>query len=183
MKVPDSSMNSLIERLNTHLELRHRILKPLATVGRSLTTGLTSIAVFSVLFAMPVSAESNEPLMISGAWVRAMPPGRKMTAAYMRIQNAASTAVVIEGVSADVADASLHETTTVNGQSRMRSISSLPIGPGESVVLEPGGRHIMLMGLEETPAPGDVINLCVVLDVGPQCIATPVQRSSTFVKH
>ncbi len=43
---------------------------------------------------------------------------------------------------------SLHETIIdSDGMSHMQEIHQLVLQPGESVVLEPGGKHLMLMGL------------------------------------
>lgn len=137
----------------------------------------------ALLGSTAMAEDAAAPLLISNAWVRAMPPGRKMTAAYMHLQNQRAEPVLIQGVTADQGDASLHETTTVDGQSRMRSLPQLRIEPGEAVVLEPGGRHIMLMGLGVTPAIGDTFDLCILFDTGEQCISAPVQRSSSGNKR
>ena len=42
-------------------------------------------------------------------------------------------------------DVSLHETTLVDGVSRMREVERLPVAAGKSVELKPGGLHLMLM--------------------------------------
>ena len=39
----------------------------------------------------------------------------------------------------------LHETTVEDGVARMRPLDSLVVPPGETVVLERGGKHLMLM--------------------------------------
>ena len=39
----------------------------------------------------------------------------------------------------------LHETTVVDGVARMRALDSITVPPGSTVVLERGGKHLMLM--------------------------------------
>ena len=182
LEMIDATVPARIGSTRTGLLLKRARSWPSLSLLSLVLVALTSFASSSGVYAAEASSR-NEPLLISKAWVRAMPPGRKMTAAYMQLQNQGSNIVTIEGVSTVAADASLHETTTVDGQSRMRSISSLRIAPGESVVLEPGGRHIMLMGLSTTPVAGEALDLCIELDAGRQCLSVPVQRSADSGKQ
>jgi len=52
---------------------------------------------------------------------------------------------------------SLHRTTITDGISRMEPESSVVIGPGELVALEPGGLHAMVQGLPGALVLGDSI--------------------------
>lgn len=117
-----------------------------------------------------------EGLRIEGAWVRAMPPGQRMTAAYMRIV-AGQEAVLVRGVSSPIGDARLHETQTIDGRARMRALDALELAAGASVTLAPGGRHIMLMGLAQTPREGDSVRLCLDTDRGTICTEASVRRA------
>lgn len=113
---------------------------------------------------------------IEGAWVRAMPPGQRVTAAYMRIV-AGQEAVLVRGVSSPIGDAELHETQTIDGRARMRALDALELAAGASVTLAPGGRHIMLMGLAQTPREGDSVRLCLDTDRGTICTEASVRRA------
>ncbi len=42
----------------------------------------------------------------------------------------------------------MHETETADGVSRMRPLESLVVGPGQTVTLAPGGKHLMFYGLD-----------------------------------
>jgi copper(I)-binding protein len=69
-----------------------------------------------------------------------------MAAGYARIRNDCRAEVVVVGADSRVfAEVSLHETTRVDGVSRMREITRLPVPAGRGVELEPGGLHLMLM--------------------------------------
>ncbi len=69
-----------------------------------------------------------------------------MAAGYARIRNdCPGEVVVVAAGSRAFAEVSLHETTLVQGVSRMREVARLPIAAGASVELKPGGLHLMLM--------------------------------------
>jgi copper(I)-binding protein len=91
-------------------------------------------------------AAGEEELVLDDAWIRAMPPGMKMTAGFGQLRNPGSEAVELtEFTSPQFGDVSLHRTELEDGVSRMREIPSLVIEPGATVALEPGGYHLMLM--------------------------------------
>lgn len=82
---------------------------------------------------------------IERGWVR-LAPGMPMGAGFARIRNTCGGAVEIVGASSpDFGDVSLHETRLTDGVSRMRAVAALPLAPGASVELRPGGLHVMLM--------------------------------------
>jgi len=116
------------------------------------------------------------PLKLSQAWVRAMPTGRDMTAAYVTIANPTDSAITIRAVQASRGDASLHETRRVDGQMQMRALAELALPAHDEVKLEPGGLHIMLMGLDDTPAEGEQLRLCLLSTAGTACADAPVLR-------
>lgn len=100
----------------------------------------------ALALAGSVLASEQQGLRFDGAWVRALPPGMKMTAGFGRLHNLADTPLELVGFSSpQFADVSLHRSETVDGVSRMREVPSLRIGPGETVELAPGGYHLMLM--------------------------------------
>jgi copper(I)-binding protein len=81
-------------------------------------------------------------------WARATVPGAKAGAAYGRISNLANEAITLDALTSGVAGMiEIHETVMDGGMMRMRSRMPLEIAPGQSLVLEPGGLHIMLMNL------------------------------------
>ena len=125
--------------------------------------------------AAPVRAGDAQALRIEEAWVCAMPPGQRMTAAYMRIV-AGEEPVRVRGVSSPIGDAALHETQMLDGRSRMRALDALELAAGASVTLAPGGKHVMLMGLTQTPREGESVRLCLDSDRGTICADASVRR-------
>jgi copper(I)-binding protein len=93
----------------------------------------------------PVAAD-DAGLAFEHAWVRAMPPGMKMTAGFGRLHNTGTETIeLVSFASPAFGDVSLHRTEIVDGLSRMREVPSQAIPAGESLSLEPGGYHLMLM--------------------------------------
>lgn len=91
-------------------------------------------------------ASPEAALTFEQAWVRAMPPGMKMTAGFGQLHNAGDEAVVVVAVSSpQFAEVSLHRSELVDGVARMREVPEIELGPGETLDLEPGGYHLMLM--------------------------------------
>jgi copper(I)-binding protein len=123
-----------------------------------------------------IAADALAPLQLSRAWVRAMPPGRDMTAAYLTVTNPTDSAITIRGARASRGDASLHENRRVDGQVQMRALAELTIPAHAEIKLEPGGLHIMLMDLGTTPAEGEQVRLCLVSTAGTVCAEAPVLR-------
>ena len=107
------------------------------------------LAVMSVMVlagAGCTPAACDEGISVDDGWVRALVPGRYMTAAYAELHNCGGAEVTIDSVSTELFGlVEIHETTIVDGVSRMREVGPLTLAPGESVLLEPGGKHLMLM--------------------------------------
>lgn len=137
--------------------------------------GLLSGVLFLAAFT---SAAADQGLEFSDAWVRAMPPGAGMTAAFGRLVNGGQEALEITGfTSPSFGDVSLHRTELVDGVSKMREVPALSIAPGEVVELKPGGYHLMLMMPKEEFLPGGHITVVMTASGGSSFrFDLPVQR-------
>ena len=68
--------------------------------------------------------------------------------AYASVTNSGSSADAVVGVSTPAArSATLHNTVTKGSAGTMVAVTSIPIPAGGTVTLQPGGYHVMLMGL------------------------------------
>ncbi len=98
-----------------------------------------------LLVMQPVMAGE---LIIEAAWARATVPGMPMGAVYMRMINPAADPVQIDEIRTEVArQGEIHESIEIDGMMRMRHVNPFIVNAGDTEKLEPGGRHIMLMGL------------------------------------
>lgn len=121
------------------------------------------------LCAFATSAMAAEPTCVSvrEGWVRLPPGAMPMAAGYAKIHNGCRTAVVVVGAGSKAfGDVSLHETTLVDGVSRMRAVERLPVAAGATVALKPGGLHLMLMQPEVPLSDGKVLPLRLSLEDG-----------------
>lgn len=83
-------------------------------------------------------------------WSRPLPAVSTNGAAYMTLMNKGDAPDRLASISTPAAmKAELHDHTMEGGVMKMRRIEAVEIVPGESSVLQPGGLHIMLIGLEE----------------------------------
>ena len=139
----------------------------------------SAVLVYSLVSLVAVASEPAA-LVLSDSWVRALPPGQPNTAAYLTAANPGATTVTIVGASAAVADkAEIHTTRQIDGMQRMEQLAQVQVAPGQSLVLAPGGTHLMLLGLSRMPAPGDEVRLCLLLaGDGEVCTIAPVRKSA-----
>ena len=103
-----------------------------------------------------------------------------VSAAYMVIENETSAADKLIGVSCNVADmAEIHETKqTSDGMTSMQPVQGgLQIPAQGSVTLQPGGYHIMLMGLHQNLVVGQAFSMTLKFQSGKQMtINVPVKQ-------
>ena len=89
------------------------------------------------------------------------------TAAYLVLQNPTPNADALVGVATPAAEAAeIHSVTMDDGVMRMRQVDAVPIPAAGEAVLEPGGYHIMLIGLLDPLAEGSSIPLELRLESG-----------------
>ena len=115
------------------------------------------------LLATPVFAD----LEMSKAWARATPPGMPMGAIYGVLSNTGDDQLEVTAISTPVArGAEIHQSVEIDGLMRMREITPFVVLGGEAVVLQPGGKHIMLMGIQNALKQGDSFPLQLRLSNG-----------------
>ena len=102
----------------------------------------------------------NKDIIVSDAWVQAMPPSQTTTAAYMVITNNAANKAVLVSASSDIAGAvEIHQMSEMDGMMNMAMVSDIHIPALGQVTLKPGGFHIMLINLKKPVNKGDIISI------------------------
>ena len=123
---------------------------------------------------------ADPSMNVTGGWVREAPPTSRVLAAYMHIINLTDADLTVTGVtSPDFDSAELHRTVVTGGVASMLPVPELTIPAAGSVLLEPGGLHLMLFDPVRPLLQGDSVTLvlhrsdgiCVTLSV-------PVLRST-----
>lgn len=160
-------------------------MKKWLVIGLALAIIFMSNCTFS---ATPASAKPvDESVSVSDPYVRAVPPGQTISAAFMRLQNHSDDNRMLVKVSSSVARVvELHTHTSEEGMMKMRRIDSISIAAGSETILKPGGLHIMLIGLQERLIPEQDVSLTLTFDDGSsQTVAAPVRkiRMQDLMKH
>lgn len=107
--------------------------------------------------ALVACGSPRPPLEISELEVTKPIPGRHMSAGFFFLTNNTDEVISITGVdSPQFARVEIHETTVTDGVSRMRELDVLEVPAQGSVVLERGGKHLMLMQAQDI---GDSVTL------------------------
>jgi periplasmic copper chaperone A len=133
-------------------------------VGLTKALGLAGIGCTALLASLAAGACD---LKVESAWIRTAPASATTLAAYAVLRNTGTSLLNITETSApSMQMAMLHETSIVNGVAQMRMLASLSIPAGANVVLAPGGKHIMLMGMKSVPKQGDHVTIVFTDSLG-----------------
>ena len=109
--------------------------------------------------------DSDDDLDFEDAVVRAMDEDADMTAIFGTLVNETSEDIEVVGFNSSI-DAGVNEIhETVDGQMREMQ-EPLIIPAGETVTLEPGGAHFMLMEVNDAVMAGDEVTLTIELSDG-----------------
>ena len=126
-----------------------------------LTALLSTVVLASSLAACSgTPSASDDGIVVTDAWVKSVDEG--MTAAFGVLTNTTDADVTLVAASTDASPmVELHETLTdADGSSMMQEVDGgLTISAGDSLTLEPGGNHLMLMGITEPLIAGDDVTL------------------------
>lgn len=145
---------------------------------RKLTLEIAAAAALT-LGAILASATgvSASDVLVMDAYARASAtPVAKAGAVYVSITNQGTTADRLVAVSSPVASmAMLHRTIKDGDIMRMEEAGPVDLQPQGTLIMEPGGLHVMLMGLKTPLRQGEVVELTLVFEAaGPVTVKVPV---------
>jgi copper(I)-binding protein len=99
-------------------------------------------------------------IVVGHAWSRPTAEGMSMGVGYFVMTNHGKSPDELVSASTPAAEnVEFHESTLVDGMHRMRPRAGIPLAAGATVKLEPGGLHLMLVGLKVPLAAGTRIPL------------------------
>lgn len=105
------------------------------------------------------SREQPGELVLERA-IMPVPIQKASAAVYLRIRNGESQNRIIESVHCSLAQRSeIHRSLEDDGLMKMVPVPSLVLPAGQTIQMEPGGLHIMLIGLDRIPEQGEEIDL------------------------
>ena len=105
---------------------------------------------------------------VEDAWARTNPMSPDTGSIYVMLTSDTDDAVLYADVDFSIAmSTELHETlTAADGSTTTQLVESVPLPAGQTVTFEPGGLHIMLMGLVEPLVAGNMISVTLTLESG-----------------
>ena len=117
---------------------------------RSLILLILALTVLGI--ASPVAtAQNGAGVAVERQWARASIGTSRPAAAYLTLVNTGQAKVRLVEIETPVAErAEIHRTIQKGEVMRMELAGNLELSPGERIVLEPGGLHLMLMDLRQS---------------------------------
>jgi periplasmic copper chaperone A len=142
---------------------------------------------FTLGFLLPRAplalADDQAAVTVQRPWMRAVPNVMDTTAVYMVLVNSGSAPAQLVGGSTAIADSVAPMITTKEGEGLkqvvgMKGVDALEIPAHGTLVLEPNGNHLMVMGLKEHPKEGAQVDFTIKLEPGDHEIhlKIPVQK-------
>ena len=131
-----------------------------------------------ILLSIFYSSLASANVTVEEPYIREMPPGQPVTAAFMRLHNNGVKAVQLISVSSDSAErVEIHAHRHNNGMMRMEKIDSVSLPAGGDFIFQPGDHHLMLINLKRSLTAGDSVRLKLEFNhAEPLIIDVPVQN-------
>jgi periplasmic copper chaperone A len=130
-----------------------------SNLPRLIGAAILAVALLLIVIGAATAHEfSSKDITVSHPWARATPGGVTVGGAYFEVKAAPGPGDRLIGARSAVAGSmEVHSHSIENGVAKMRRVDSLPIKGGESVVLKPGGFHVMLLDLKKPLKEGDLL--------------------------
>lgn len=127
--------------------------------------------------ALVAPAALADGLTVTNAWSRSTPPVAKVGVVYFTLNNDTKKSDRLLKLSTAVAEkVEVHRTEVLDGIARMREVAVLHVDAGQTLEFEPGGMHVMLIGLRKPLVAGMTYELDLLFEVaGPRKVKVAVR--------
>ncbi len=124
-------------------------------------------------------SEIKSGIKIEKAWIRAVPPNSKNSAAYMVLHNQSSKEDRLIEIKTSIAEiAEMHTVVREGELMSMEQVESISVPANSSVEIEPGGFHIMLINLKKPAKAGEQVGLTLKFQhAGEMKLMTTVKKN------
>jgi len=127
----------------------------------------TLVLCFFGTLSSALAGTASEAITVSDPYVRAMPPGQPTTAGFLGLTNNSGQDHAVVVAEAAIAKAvELHTHIMEDGMMHMRRVEKIDLPAGQTVMLQPGGLHIMFIGLKMDLMPGDSATFTLIFEDG-----------------
>lgn len=116
------------------------------------------------------------PSYVDQAWVR-LSPGKDMPAAGYFVAHGGDAGTQVRGVVTDYAlKVEMHESMTKDGMTTMERIDSVDVPARGEVAFAPGGKHLMIWGVNDTAISRGKMQLTFLMGNGDRLLVDAVIR-------
>ena len=149
------------------------------------TNTLARVTLATALSLIATLGWAAGPISVIDPYARAVPPVVPNSAAFMTLKNDGETDRELVSASSPAAKTvELHTHINDEGVMRMRQVASIAIPAGGEAKLQPGGLHVMLIGLHQPLEPGDMLSMELTFDDGSSAqIELPVRKIEMSQMH
>ena len=119
-------------------------------------------AALVLMLVSDTAAAAADPVKISHPWVRATVPGQSVAGAYMELTSNVPAAL-IAAESPVARKIEPHAMTLDAGVMKMRAVERIELPANETVILKPGGLHLMLVDIKRELKAGDRVPLKLIV--------------------
>lgn len=111
-----------------------------------------------ILVLALTAAVAHAEVRVSDAWARATVPGQQVGAVFLTL-NSSKAARLLQARCECAKTVQVHLTQDINGVASMREQKTVELPAGKPLHFQPGGLHIMLLGLKAPLQAGQHITL------------------------
>ena len=120
----------------------------------------TALLLLAMVFGQFAQATDDPAIEINDHWVNVIPGNSKSNAGYLTIDNKSGQTIVFKSASSpQFAMVHLHKSMESNSMMMMKPVDSIEIEAGQSLVMQPGGFHLMLKGPTTPIQAGDPVQI------------------------
>lgn len=128
---------------------------------RSLLTvkSIRWLAASNLILLLASCGPSPAEVSVDSAWVRTPLPSKTTTSAYVQFKNHTKESItLISAESETIGAIEFHKSELKDGMHRMIRLDTLEIPAKDTLILEPGGLHLMLFRVQDVEDNKHVVN-------------------------
>jgi copper(I)-binding protein len=140
---------------------------------------LRGLMIAGLLWLVQTSGTQAAELQLVQGEIRLPMPGRTVTAGYVSLQNQSPEMQELVAASSPVFERiELHTHIEQDGMMRMVEVESIELEPGATLLMQPGGLHLMLFEPLHSLALGEMVPIQLRFTSGITCYcdANPIGR-------
>jgi len=146
---------------------------------------ITALFLGLILISPAWAGTAAQDIQVMDPWAREVPPNMRTSAGFLIMKNTGSVPhSLVAAESPWCGMVELHTHINDNGVMRMRPVKEMPIAPGGTTKLQPGGLHLMLMKLKAPLKAGQKMPITLIFEDGSKkAIEAEVRHFEMMMKH